>query len=95
MNEQIFWNSIPISFQMFFYRLETGTSDPYVKFKLGNKVVHRSKTIYRDLQPVWDEDFTVNVEDATVPLQIRVSFNLVETSGQPFTDRPSGHKHFI
>jgi len=49
-----------------------GTSDPYVKFKLGNKVVARSKTIYRDLNPVWDEKFQFTIDDLTQPLQIRV-----------------------
>ena len=49
-----------------------GTSDPYVKFKMGNKVIHKSKTIYRDLNPTWDEDFDVTVDDLGTPLQVRV-----------------------
>lgn len=49
-----------------------GTSDPYVKFKLGNKVIYRSKTVYRDLNPVWEEDFDAQVDDLSVPLHIRV-----------------------
>ena len=50
----------------------TGTSDPYVKFKLGNKVIYRSKTIYRDLNPIWEEDFDVHLDDLNTPLHIRV-----------------------
>ncbi|KAK4014704.1 multiple C2 and transmembrane domain-containing protein isoform X2 [Daphnia magna] len=49
-----------------------GTSDPYVKFKLGNKVIHRSKTVYRDLNPIWEEDFYAHVDDLNTPLHIRV-----------------------
>ncbi|XP_057381263.1 multiple C2 and transmembrane domain-containing protein-like [Daphnia carinata] len=49
-----------------------GTSDPYVKFKLGNKVIHRSKTVYRDLNPIWEEDFYAHLDDLNTPLHIRV-----------------------
>jgi hypothetical protein len=49
-----------------------GTSDPYVKFSLKGKLVHKSKTVYKDLNPVWDEQFVVPVEDPYLPLQIKV-----------------------
>ncbi|XP_046657711.1 multiple C2 and transmembrane domain-containing protein-like [Daphnia pulicaria] len=49
-----------------------GTSDPYVKFKLGNKVIYRSKTIHRDLNPIWEEDFDIYLDDLNTPLHIRV-----------------------
>nr|CAH0111794.1 unnamed protein product [Daphnia galeata] len=49
-----------------------GTSDPYVKFKLGSKVIYRSKTVYRDLNPIWEEDFDVHLDDLNTPLHIRV-----------------------
>ena len=49
-----------------------GTSDPYVKFKLGSKIIHRSKTVYKDLNPVWDEEFDGNLDDLATPLHIRV-----------------------
>jgi hypothetical protein len=50
----------------------SGTSDPYVKFKLGNKVIYRSKTIHRDLNPIWEEDFDIHLDDLNTPLHIRV-----------------------
>ncbi|KAF3701725.1 Multiple C2 and transmembrane domain-containing protein 1 [Channa argus] len=34
-----------------------GSSDPYVKFKLAGKEVFRSKTIHKNLNPVFDYDF--------------------------------------
>lgn len=35
----------------------TGTSDPYVKFKVGGRLLYKSKTVHKDLNPVWDEAF--------------------------------------
>ena len=52
--------------------INIGTSDPYVKFKLGSKVIYRSKTVYRDLNPIWEEDFDVHLDDLNTPLHIRV-----------------------
>ncbi|XP_073960908.1 multiple C2 domain and transmembrane region protein isoform X3 [Choristoneura fumiferana] len=52
--------------------LLSGTSDPYVKFKVGGRLLHKSKIVYRDLNPVWDECFTVPIEDPFTPVQIKV-----------------------
>lgn len=41
----------------------SGTSDPYVKFKLNGRLLHKSKTVHKDLNPVWDETFVVAIED--------------------------------
>ncbi|KAE8753209.1 hypothetical protein FOCC_FOCC000132 [Frankliniella occidentalis] len=49
-----------------------GTSDPYVKFKVGGRLMHKSKTIARDLNPVWDESFTLAIEDPFQPVQLKV-----------------------
>ncbi|XKL59873.1 hypothetical protein PGB90_000889 [Kerria lacca] len=51
---------------------KNGTSDPYVKFKINGKLVYKSKTIYRDLNPLWDESFTLPIEDPFVPVHIKV-----------------------
>lgn len=58
---------------VFLFQL-TGTSDPYVKFKINGKLVYKSKTIYRDLNPLWDESFTLPIEDPFTPVHIKVSF---------------------
>ncbi|KAH9645678.1 hypothetical protein HF086_005327 [Spodoptera exigua] len=52
---------------------KNGTSDPYVKFKAGGRLLHKSRIVYRDLNPVWDECFTVPIEDPFQPVQIKVS----------------------
>lgn len=51
---------------------KNGTSDPYVKFKTAGRLVFKSRTVYRDLNPVWDESFTIPVEDPFVPIHIKV-----------------------
>lgn len=53
---------------------KNGTSDPYVKFKLGGRLLHKSKTVHRDLNPVWDETFVVPIEDPFHPINIKVRF---------------------
>ncbi|XP_068166519.1 multiple C2 and transmembrane domain-containing protein 1 isoform X3 [Antennarius striatus] len=53
-------------------RDRTGTSDPYVKFKIGGKEVFRSKTIHKNLNPVWDERVSLLVETLKDPLYVKV-----------------------
>lgn len=52
--------------------LFAGTSDPYVKFKLNGRLLHKSKTVHKDLNPVWDETFIVPIEDPFQSIQIKV-----------------------
>lgn len=54
------------------YSFLLGLSDPYVKFKVNGNLLYKSKTISRDLNPTWDENFTVPIEDPFVPLQVKV-----------------------
>ncbi|NXP37775.1 MCTP1 protein, partial [Leiothrix lutea] len=49
-----------------------GTSDPYVKFKLGGKEVFRSKTIHKNLNPVWEEKACILIDNLREPLYIKV-----------------------
>ncbi|CAL1568047.1 unnamed protein product [Knipowitschia caucasica] len=49
-----------------------GTSDPYVKFKLGGREVFKSKTIHKNLNPVWDEKATLLLDTLSEPLYIKV-----------------------
>lgn len=53
-------------------RDKSGTSDPYVKFKINGRLLYKSKIIYRDLNPLWDEIFTLPVEDPFIPVHIKV-----------------------
>lgn len=48
-----------------------GTSDPYVKFRLGEQK-YRSKTIMKDLNPKWDEAFILWTSLLQEPLRIKV-----------------------
>ncbi|NWY91071.1 MCTP1 protein, partial [Loxia curvirostra] len=49
-----------------------GTSDPYVKFKLGGKEVFRSKTVHKNLNPVWEEKTCILIDNLREPLYIKV-----------------------
>uniref|UniRef100_A0A670YC67 Multiple C2 and transmembrane domain-containing protein 1 n=1 Tax=Pseudonaja textilis TaxID=8673 RepID=A0A670YC67_PSETE len=49
-----------------------GTSDPYVKFKLGGKEIFRSKTISKNLNPVWEERISILIEHLREQLYIKV-----------------------
>lgn len=52
----------------------TGTSDPYVKFKIGNNEVARSEVIKKNLNPIWDEEFNIMIEDIRNGLFVQVCF---------------------
>lgn len=49
-----------------------GSSDPYVKFKLAGREVFRSKTIRKNLNPVWDQKTTLIVDSLSEPLYVKV-----------------------
>ena len=51
-----------------------GTSDPYARFSWKGKQVYKSKTIYKDLNPFWDESFFLTIDDPLQPLEIKVGF---------------------
>ncbi|KAG8440694.1 hypothetical protein GDO86_006441 [Hymenochirus boettgeri] len=53
-------------------RDRSGTSDPYVKFKLNKKTLYKSKVIYKNLNPVWDETFVLPIKTLDDKLQIKV-----------------------
>ncbi|XP_017333913.1 multiple C2 and transmembrane domain-containing protein 2 isoform X2 [Ictalurus punctatus] len=49
-----------------------GTSDPYVKFKLEEKTLYKSKVIYKNLNPTWNEFFSFPIRDLQKKLHIKV-----------------------
>ena len=50
----------------------SGSSDPYVKFKVGRVKLHRSSVVHRNLNPVWNESFDFQLSDLCTPLRIKV-----------------------
>jgi hypothetical protein len=49
----------------------SGTSDPYVKIKLG-KHDHKTRIVYKNLDPEWNEDFEMNIDDMSMPLHVSI-----------------------
>ncbi|KAM4597018.1 multiple C2 and transmembrane domain-containing protein 2 isoform 2-T2 [Fundulus diaphanus] len=49
-----------------------GTSDPYVKFKLFGKSIYKSKVVHKNLNPTWNESFTVPVKDLNQKIYLKV-----------------------
>ncbi|CAI2300999.1 unnamed protein product [Caenorhabditis sp. 36 PRJEB53466] len=50
----------------------SGSSDPYVKFRYKENVVYKSGTIFKNLNPSWDEEFQMIVDDVTCPVRLEV-----------------------
>uniref|UniRef100_A0A672PBZ4 Multiple C2 and transmembrane domain-containing protein 2-like n=1 Tax=Sinocyclocheilus grahami TaxID=75366 RepID=A0A672PBZ4_SINGR len=48
------------------------TSDPYVKFKLDGKTLYKSKVVYKNLNPVWNETFSFPIRNLDQKLFIKV-----------------------
>ncbi|XP_036150852.1 multiple C2 and transmembrane domain-containing protein-like isoform X2 [Monomorium pharaonis] len=53
-----------------------GASDPYVKVKCSGRLLHKSRTVHRDLNPVWDESVTLPIEDPFNHLLSRFSITI-------------------
>uniref|UniRef100_A0A8C5V4L8 C2 domain-containing protein n=1 Tax=Microcebus murinus TaxID=30608 RepID=A0A8C5V4L8_MICMU len=49
-----------------------GTSDPYVKFKLNGKTLYKSKVIYKNLNPMWDEIVVLPIQSLDQKLHVKV-----------------------
>lgn len=56
---------------------KSGTSDPYVKFKSGSRLLYKSKTVHKELNPTFDEVFTVPIEDPFQPINIKVRKSVI------------------
>ncbi|VDK44756.1 unnamed protein product [Anisakis simplex] len=50
----------------------SGSSDPYVKFKYKSRTYFKSNTIYKNLNPVWEEEFSQLIDDPTTPIAVDV-----------------------
>ena len=43
-----------------------------MKFKIGNKQFYKSRTIHKNLNPTWDEKFTIPIDDVFRPVVAKV-----------------------
>merc|ERR1719509_691650 len=49
-----------------------GTSDPYVKVLLDNKIIQKTRSKNKTLAPQWNEKFTIYIENKNTPLVLQV-----------------------
>ena len=47
-------------------------SHPYVKIKLRSKCVFKTKIVYRNLNPSWNEQFQLAIDDVNTDLVFKV-----------------------
>uniref|UniRef100_A0A672PE57 Multiple C2 and transmembrane domain-containing protein 2-like n=1 Tax=Sinocyclocheilus grahami TaxID=75366 RepID=A0A672PE57_SINGR len=57
---------------LYIYLSNTHTYDPYVKFKLDGKTLYKSKVVYKNLNPVWNETFSFPIRNLDQKLFIKV-----------------------
>ncbi|XP_058244091.1 multiple C2 and transmembrane domain-containing protein 2 isoform X2 [Hemibagrus wyckioides] len=50
----------------------SGTSDPYVKFQINGKTVYKSKVVYKNLNPAWNECFSIPIRDLEQNISVKV-----------------------
>ena len=50
----------------------TGLSDPYVKFIIDGKTHYKSKIIYKNLNPIWNENLQIPVQKLEQALLVQV-----------------------
>ena len=56
---------------------QNGFSDSFVKCVLGQKVVYKTKTVVKDLNPIWDESFMTLVNDLSSNLEFKVNMKMI------------------
>lgn len=61
-----------------------GTSDPYVKFKLNGKTLYKSKVIYKNLNPIWDEIVVLPIQSLDQKLRVKVIIPTAFKPAPPF-----------
>nr|XP_055030980.1 multiple C2 and transmembrane domain-containing protein 2 [Misgurnus anguillicaudatus] len=53
-------------------RDRSGTSDPFVKFKLDGKNIYKSKVVNKNLNPTWNESFSTAIRDLDQTVDVKV-----------------------
>ena len=49
-----------------------GTSDPYVKIMQGGKLQHKTSSQKKTLNPAWNEEADIYIEDPFDPIRLKV-----------------------
>ena len=71
--EQVYWTEVCIERgKDLAVKDLNGTSDPYVKVYYGTEEKYRTITISKNLNPVWNEKFTLFTDDLNIPLYFSI-----------------------
>uniref|UniRef100_A0A8C2JPG1 Multiple C2 domains, transmembrane 2a n=1 Tax=Cyprinus carpio TaxID=7962 RepID=A0A8C2JPG1_CYPCA len=71
-NELYSMQKIPFLSNIFNCLFSTGTSDPFIKFKLDGKNIYKSKVVNKNLNPIWNELFSFPIRDLDQTLHLKV-----------------------
>ncbi|KAI3517894.1 hypothetical protein L1887_17115 [Cichorium endivia] len=69
-------------------------SDPYVVIKMGDQKV-KTRVVKKDINPVWDEELTLAVLDANLPIKLTVYDRDVFSMDDPMGDAEFDIKPFV
>ncbi|KAM0041822.1 putative C2 domain-containing protein [Helianthus debilis subsp. tardiflorus] len=69
-------------------------SDPYVVIKMGDQK-QKTRVVNKDVNPVWDEDLTLSVEDANLPIKLTVYDHDMLSKDDPMGDAEFEIKSFV
>ncbi|KAI7752547.1 hypothetical protein M8C21_026428 [Ambrosia artemisiifolia] len=69
-------------------------SDPYVVIKMGDQK-QKTRIVNNDVNPVWDEDLTLSVQDANLPVKLTVYDHDMLSKDDPMGDAEFEIKSFV
>ncbi|KAL3311519.1 Multiple C2 and transmembrane domain-containing protein 2 [Cichlidogyrus casuarinus] len=49
-----------------------GTSDPFVRFRHANRLIGKSRVIYRTCNPIWNQDFEFVIRNTEKPIEVKM-----------------------
>ncbi|GJR36709.1 C2-domain ABA-related 4-like protein, partial [Tanacetum coccineum] len=70
-------------------------SDPYLVIKMGDQQKQKTRVVNKDVNPVWDEELTLSVQDANLPIKLTVYDHDMLSKDDPMGDAEFDLKSFV